>query len=66
MEIGTGLQKFIKKSPNKYIDVGIAEEHAVTYSAGLAASGLKPIINIYSTFMQRAYDQIFHDVLFYE
>jgi len=62
MEIGTGLQKFIKKSPNKYIDVGIAEEHAVTYSAGLSAAGVLPVVAIYSTFMQRSYDQIIHDI----
>jgi len=63
MEVGTGLSSFIKKYPDKYIDVGIAEEHAVTYAAGLAASGLIPIVCIYSTFMQRAFDCIFHDVL---
>ena len=63
MEVGTGLSDFIKKYPDKYIDVGIAEEHAVTYAAGLAASGLIPIVCIYSTFMQRAFDCIFHDVL---
>ena len=62
MEIGTGLKSFVEKNPNRYIDVGIAEEHAVTYSAGLSASGILPIITIYSTFMQRAYDQIIHDV----
>ena len=63
MEIGTGMTPFIEKYPDRYIDVGIAEEHAVTYSAGLAAEGYKPIIPIYSTFMQRAYDHIFHDAL---
>ena len=63
MEIGTGMSSFIEKYPDRYIDVGIAEEHAVTYSAGLSAAGFKPIIAIYSTFMQRAYDQIFHDSL---
>ncbi len=62
MEIGTGLKSFVEKNPNRYIDVGIAEEHAITYSAGLSASGILPIITIYSTFMQRAYDQIIHDV----
>ena len=56
MEIGTGLKSFVEKNPNRYIDVGIAEEHAITYSAGLSASGVLPIITIYSTFMQRAYD----------
>ena len=63
MEIGTGLSSFVQKHPDKCIDVGIAEEHAVTYAAGLAASGLIPIVYIYSTFMQRAFDCIFHDVL---
>jgi len=63
MEIGTGMSPFIEKYPDRYIDVGIAEEHAVTYSAGLAAEGYKPIVPIYSTFMQRAYDHIFHDAL---
>jgi len=66
MEIGTGLQKFIKKSPKKYIDVGIAEEHAVTYAAGLSAAGILPVVAIYSTFMQRAYDQIIHDIALQE
>ncbi len=63
MEIGTGLSTFVEEFPEKCIDVGIAEEHAVTYAAGLAANGLKPIVYIYSTFMQRAFDCIFHDVL---
>ncbi len=63
MEIGTGISSFVKAFPDRYIDVGIAEEHAVTYAAGLAAGGYKPIVAIYSTFMQRAYDHIFHDVL---
>ena len=63
MEIGTGMSPFIRKYPDRYIDVGIAEEHAVTYSAGLSAAGFKPIVAIYSTFMQRAYDNIFHDAL---
>jgi 1-deoxy-D-xylulose-5-phosphate synthase len=63
MEIGTGMTPFIEKYPDRYVDVGIAEEHAVTYSAGLAAEGYKPIVPIYSTFMQRAYDHIFHDAL---
>ena len=63
MEIGTGMTPFIKRFPKRYLDVGIAEEHAVTYSAGLAAEGYKPIVPIYSTFMQRAYDHIFHDAL---
>ena len=63
MEVGTGLGSFIKQYPDKYIDVGIAEEHAVTYAAGLAASGFQPVVCIYSTFMQRSFDCIFHDVL---
>ena len=63
MEIGTGMTPFTEKYPDRYVDVGIAEEHAVTYSAGLAAEGFKAVVPIYSTFMQRAYDQIFHDAL---
>jgi|TARA_B110000467_G_scaffold44007_1_gene40358 1-deoxy-D-xylulose-5-phosphate synthase len=63
MEIGTGLKAFTKKFPNRYIDVGIAEEHAVTYASGLAGAGKKPIVAIYSTFLQRAFDCIFHDGL---
>jgi len=63
MQIGTGMAPFTKKYPDRYIDVGIAEEHAVTYSAGLAAEGFKVVVPIYSTFMQRAYDHIFHDAL---
>jgi 1-deoxy-D-xylulose-5-phosphate synthase len=63
MEIGTGLKIFTKKFPDRYIDVGIAEEHAVTYASGLAGAGKKPIVAIYSTFLQRAFDCIFHDGL---
>lgn len=63
MEIGTGMTPFIEKFPDRYVDVGIAEAHAVTYSAGLAAEGFKPVVPIYSTFMQRAYDHIIHDAL---
>lgn len=63
MELGTGLNIFSSNNPDKYIDVGIAEEHAVTYAAGLAAAGKKPLVVLYSTFFQRAYDQVFHDVL---
>ncbi len=63
MEIGTGLNIFSKHNKDKFIDVGIAEEHAVTYAAGLAAAGKKPIVALYSTFFQRAFDQVFHDVL---
>lgn len=62
MPDGTGLTKFAKVLPEKYYDTGIAEQHAVTYSAGLAAAGLKPFCTIYSTFLQRGFDQILHDV----
>jgi len=63
MEVGTGMSEYVKKYSNRYIDVGIAEEHAVTYSSGLAVEGKRPVVAIYSTFLQRAYDNIFHDVL---
>lgn len=62
MPQGTGLEVFAQKYPNRFFDVGIAEEHAVTFAAGLAAAGQKPIVAVYSTFLQRAYDQIVHDV----
>lgn len=62
MPDGTGLAKFADKFPTRYFDVGIAEQHAVTFAAGLAAQGLTPVCAIYSTFLQRAYDQIIHDV----
>ncbi|MDZ8186619.1 MAG: 1-deoxy-D-xylulose-5-phosphate synthase [Nostoc sp. ChiSLP02] len=62
MATGTGLDKLQAKLPNQYVDVGIAEQHAVTLAAGLAAEGMRPIAAIYSTFLQRAYDQIVHDV----
>ncbi len=62
MPSGTGLNKFMRQYPERFFDVGIAEEHAVTYAAGLASGGLKPFVAIYSTFLQRAYDQILHDV----
>jgi 1-deoxy-D-xylulose-5-phosphate synthase len=62
MGTGTGLDKFQAKLPNQYIDVGIAEQHAVTMAAGLACEGMRPVATIYSTFLQRAYDQIVHDV----
>jgi 1-deoxy-D-xylulose-5-phosphate synthase len=62
MPSGTGLNKFMRQYPDRFFDVGIAEEHAVTYAAGLAAGGMKPVVAIYSTFLQRAYDQILHDV----
>lgn len=59
---GTGLSAFAKKHPARYFDVGIAEEHALTFSAGLAASGMKPYFGVYATFLQRAYDNLLHDV----
>ncbi len=62
MPEGTGLAKFFKKYPDRFFDVGIAEQHGVTFAAGLATEGLKPVVAIYSTFLQRAYDQIIHDV----
>lgn len=62
MPLGTGLDKFQKQYPERFFDVGIAEEHAVTFAAGLAAGGYHPVVAIYSTFLQRAYDQIVHDV----
>ncbi|HET6464238.1 MAG TPA: 1-deoxy-D-xylulose-5-phosphate synthase [Nitrospiria bacterium] len=62
MPEGTGLSQFAKEFPDRCYDVGIAEPHAVTFAAGLAAAGLRPVVAIYSTFMQRAYDQIVHDV----
>ncbi len=62
MPDGTGLKRFRNMYPNRFFDVGIAEEHAVTFAAGLAAGGMKPVVAIYSSFLQRAYDQILHDV----
>lgn len=62
MPDGTGLSKFARWYPDRFFDVGIAEAHAVTFSAGLAAGGLKPVFAVYSSFLQRAYDQILHDV----
>ncbi|OKH36615.1 1-deoxy-D-xylulose-5-phosphate synthase [[Phormidium ambiguum] IAM M-71] len=62
MATGTGLDKLHAKLPNQYIDVGIAEQHAVTMAAGLACEGIRPVVAIYSTFLQRGYDQIVHDV----
>jgi 1-deoxy-D-xylulose-5-phosphate synthase len=62
MPAGTGLAEFAQKFPERFFDVGICEQHAVTLAAGLAARGLRPIVAIYSTFIQRAYDQIIHDV----
>ncbi len=62
MPDGTGLKRFRNMFPDRFFDVGIAEQHAVTFAAGLAAGGLKPIVAVYSSFLQRAYDQILHDV----
>ena len=62
MPDGTGLVKFSRQFPTRYFDVGIAEQHAVTFAAGMAASGLKPFCAIYSTFLQRGFDQVLHDV----
>ncbi|CAD5938012.1 1-deoxy-D-xylulose-5-phosphate synthase [Planktothrix agardhii] len=66
MATGTGLDILQKKLPKQYIDVGIAEQHAVTMAAGLATEGMRPVVAIYSTFIQRAYDQIIHDVCIQE
>ncbi len=62
MREGSGLVSFSERFPDRYFDVGIAEQHAVTFAAGLACEGLKPVVAIYSTFLQRAYDQVVHDV----
>ena len=62
MREGSGMVEFSQRFPNRYHDVGIAEQHAVTFAAGLACEGLKPVVAIYSTFLQRAYDQLIHDV----
>ncbi|MRR50857.1 MAG: 1-deoxy-D-xylulose-5-phosphate synthase [Rhodocyclaceae bacterium] len=62
MPDGTGLSPFARAFPNRFFDVGIAEQHALTFAAGLAAEGFRPVAAIYSTFAQRAYDQIFHDI----
>ncbi len=62
MKDGTGLKRFHNMFPERFFDVGIAEQHAVTFAAGLAAAGLKPVVAVYSSFLQRAYDQILHDV----
>ncbi len=62
MREGSGLVEFERRFPDRYYDVGIAEQHAVTFAAGLACEGLKPVVAIYSTFLQRAYDQLIHDV----
>lgn len=62
MPEGTGLTKFAERFPERFFDAGIAEQHAVTFAAGLATEGIKPVVAIYSTFLQRAYDQVLHDV----
>ena len=62
MREGSGMVEFHKRFPDRYFDVGIAEQHAVTFAAGMACEGLKPVVAIYSTFLQRAYDQLIHDV----
>lgn len=62
MPDGTGLKRFRNMFPERFFDVGIAEQHAVTFAAGLAAAGLKPVVAVYSSFLQRAYDQVVHDV----
>ncbi|MEL7564207.1 MAG: 1-deoxy-D-xylulose-5-phosphate synthase [Dehalobacterium sp.] len=62
MPTGTGLAKFAERFPRRFFDVGIAEQHAVTFSAGMASQGYHPVVVIYSTFLQRAYDQVLHDV----
>ena len=62
MREGSGLVEFEKRFPERYFDVGIAEQHAVTFAAGIACEGLKPVVAIYSTFLQRGYDQLIHDV----
>ena len=62
MREGSGMVEFEQKFPSRYFDVGIAEQHAVTFAAGLACEGMKPVVAIYSTFLQRAYDQLIHDV----
>jgi 1-deoxy-D-xylulose-5-phosphate synthase len=62
MSEGSGLAKFAEQFPDRYFDVGIAEQHALTFAAGLACDGFKPVVAIYSTFLQRAYDQLIHDI----
>ncbi len=62
MREGSGLVRFAQRFPDRYVDVGIAEQHALTFAGGLAAEGMKPVVAIYSTFLQRAYDQLIHDV----
>src|SRR6185312_9967486 len=62
MPEGTGLTEFARRFPERFFDVGIAEPHAVTFAAGLATQGFRPVVAIYSTFLQRAFDAIIHDV----
>ncbi len=62
MKVGTGLSEFARRFPDRFFDVGMAEQTAVTFAAGLAAEGMRPVVAIYSTFLQRSYDQIVHDV----
>ena len=62
MKDGTGLTKFAEKYPDRFFDVGIAEQHALTFAAGLAKEGMIPFVPIYSSFYQRAYDQVIHDI----
>src|SRR5438270_224756 len=59
---GLGMLRFLQEYPERYFDVGIAEQHAVTFAGGLATEGMKPVLAIYSTFLQRGYDQLIHDV----
>ena len=61
MSEGTGLVEFSKRFPHRFFDVGIAEQHAVTFACGLACEGMRPVVAIYSTFLQRAFDQVVHD-----
>src|SRR5438132_12126288 len=62
MREGSGMVEYSERFPQRYFDVGIAEQHAVTFAAGLATEGMKPVVAIYSTFLQRGYDQLIHDV----
>src|SRR5438045_7468014 len=62
MREGSGMVEYSERFPERYFDVGIAEQHAVTFAAGLACEGMKPVLAIYSTFLQRGYDQLIHDV----
>ncbi|NTW77653.1 MAG: 1-deoxy-D-xylulose-5-phosphate synthase, partial [Syntrophaceae bacterium] len=62
MPDGTGLNAFAERFPDRFFDVGIAEQHGMTFAAGLAADGFRPVTAIYSSFVQRAYDQVFHDI----